>query len=304
MVLTGMFDLIVLEWVWNHKNCKLIFNGSVIIVKISILGKDGQVLSEVVSWFHDSNRVVIVVDVYAYNSIRYFMQIKEKKGESTLIIHNVFLYAYGKMSMPWNNILDVMTCMKSKGFGFFQCDIEACQRARLLHYQAFAVVWAVYHDVSIVGVYYYLLGIKMTISIPQIFHVPNLNVRFNQPNGGRVGRTGDIEATVTACKVTNEAVKIFDEIKQEGRIYVETIESHLEKSVTKVVIVLNNEMNLKTVSHAMRDFLQRPEPNNGLLQGINSFFFINETKLLEYKYSQVYKFIPFAGNKLILWGSY
>lgn len=88
MVLTGMFDLIVLEWVWNHKNCKLIFNGSVIIVKISILGKDGQVLSEVVSWFHDSNRVVIIVDIYAYNYIRYFMQIKEKKGVSVCIWEN------------------------------------------------------------------------------------------------------------------------------------------------------------------------------------------------------------------------
>lgn len=85
--------------------------------------------------------------------------------------------------MPWNNILDVITCLKSKGFGFIQCDIGACQRAQLLHYQAFAVVWAVYHDVLIVGVYYYLLGIEMTISIPQIAHVPNLKVRFNQPNG-------------------------------------------------------------------------------------------------------------------------
>jgi Metalloenzyme superfamily len=33
-------------------------------------------------------------------------------------------------------------------------------------------------------------------------------VRVNLPNGDMVGHTGDIEATVVACKVADEAVKV------------------------------------------------------------------------------------------------
>ncbi|KAF0892153.1 hypothetical protein E2562_013516 [Oryza meyeriana var. granulata] len=48
-------------------------------------------------------------------------------------------------------------------------------------------------------------------------------VRVNLPNGDMVGHTGDIEATVIACKAADEAVKIIlDAIEQVGGIYVVT----------------------------------------------------------------------------------
>ncbi|XP_073058162.1 2,3-bisphosphoglycerate-independent phosphoglycerate mutase [Primulina eburnea] len=48
-------------------------------------------------------------------------------------------------------------------------------------------------------------------------------VRVNLPNGDMVGHTGDIEATVVACKAADEAVKmILDSIEQVGGIYVVT----------------------------------------------------------------------------------
>lgn len=34
-------------------------------------------------------------------------------------------------------------------------------------------------------------------------------VRVNLPNGDMVGHTGDIEATVVACKAADEAVKVI-----------------------------------------------------------------------------------------------
>ncbi|GFY82528.1 phosphoglycerate mutase, 2,3-bisphosphoglycerate-independent [Actinidia rufa] len=48
-------------------------------------------------------------------------------------------------------------------------------------------------------------------------------VRVNLPNGDMVGHTGDIEATVVACKTTDDAVKmILDAIEQVSGIYVIT----------------------------------------------------------------------------------
>ncbi|KAG6745459.1 2,3-bisphosphoglycerate-independent phosphoglycerate mutase [Populus alba x Populus x berolinensis] len=48
-------------------------------------------------------------------------------------------------------------------------------------------------------------------------------VRVNLPNGDMVGHTGDIEATVVACKVADDAVKmIIDAIEQVGGIFVIT----------------------------------------------------------------------------------
>ncbi|KAM0950597.1 putative phosphotransferase (phosphomutase) [Dioscorea sansibarensis] len=48
-------------------------------------------------------------------------------------------------------------------------------------------------------------------------------VRVNLPNGDMVGHTGDIEATVVACKAADEAVKmILDAIEEVGGIYVVT----------------------------------------------------------------------------------
>ncbi|XP_024967971.1 2,3-bisphosphoglycerate-independent phosphoglycerate mutase [Cynara cardunculus var. scolymus] len=48
-------------------------------------------------------------------------------------------------------------------------------------------------------------------------------VRVNIPNGDMVGHTGDIEATVVACKAADEAVKmIVDAIEEVGGIYVVT----------------------------------------------------------------------------------
>ncbi|KAG5243208.1 hypothetical protein OIU76_009892 [Salix suchowensis] len=48
-------------------------------------------------------------------------------------------------------------------------------------------------------------------------------IRVNLPNGDMVGHTGDIEATVVACKAADEAVKtIIDAIEQVGGIYVIT----------------------------------------------------------------------------------
>jgi len=48
-------------------------------------------------------------------------------------------------------------------------------------------------------------------------------VRVNLPNSDMVGHTGDIEATVVACKAADEAVKIIlDAVEQVGGIYVVT----------------------------------------------------------------------------------
>ncbi|MBA0764556.1 hypothetical protein Gotri_013897 [Gossypium trilobum] len=48
-------------------------------------------------------------------------------------------------------------------------------------------------------------------------------VRVNIPNSDMVGHTGDIEATVVACKAADEAVKmILDAIEQVGGIYIVT----------------------------------------------------------------------------------
>ncbi|KAL2464935.1 bisphosphoglycerate-2 [Abeliophyllum distichum] len=48
-------------------------------------------------------------------------------------------------------------------------------------------------------------------------------VRVNLPNSDMVGHTGDIEATIVACKAADEAVKmILDAIEQVGGIYVVT----------------------------------------------------------------------------------
>uniref|UniRef100_A0A0D6R7Z3 phosphoglycerate mutase (2,3-diphosphoglycerate-independent) n=1 Tax=Araucaria cunninghamii TaxID=56994 RepID=A0A0D6R7Z3_ARACU len=48
-------------------------------------------------------------------------------------------------------------------------------------------------------------------------------VRVNLPNGDMVGHTGDIEATIVACKVADEAVKIIlDAVAQVGGIYMVT----------------------------------------------------------------------------------
>ncbi|KAJ8753938.1 hypothetical protein K2173_000192 [Erythroxylum novogranatense] len=48
-------------------------------------------------------------------------------------------------------------------------------------------------------------------------------VRVNLPNGDMVGHTGDIEATVVACKAADEAVKmIIEAIEKVGGIYVVT----------------------------------------------------------------------------------
>lgn len=34
-------------------------------------------------------------------------------------------------------------------------------------------------------------------------------VRVNLPNGDMVGHTGDVEATIVACKAADEAVKVY-----------------------------------------------------------------------------------------------
>ncbi|XP_057792845.1 2,3-bisphosphoglycerate-independent phosphoglycerate mutase-like [Salvia miltiorrhiza] len=48
-------------------------------------------------------------------------------------------------------------------------------------------------------------------------------VRVNLPNGDMVGHTGDVQATIVACKAADEAVKmILDAIEQVGGIYVVT----------------------------------------------------------------------------------
>ncbi|ONM36893.1 23-bisphosphoglycerate-independent phosphoglycerate mutase 1 [Zea mays] len=48
-------------------------------------------------------------------------------------------------------------------------------------------------------------------------------VRVNLPNGDMVGHTGDIEATVVACKAADEAVKIIlNAVEQVGGIYLVT----------------------------------------------------------------------------------
>ncbi|KAJ6790619.1 2,3-bisphosphoglycerate-independent phosphoglycerate mutase [Iris pallida] len=48
-------------------------------------------------------------------------------------------------------------------------------------------------------------------------------VRVNLPNGDMVGHTGDIEATVVACKAADEAVKMMlDAVEKVGGIYVVT----------------------------------------------------------------------------------
>lgn len=48
----------------------------------------------------------------------------------------------------------------------------------------------------------------MSLSVSLLLSILLLQVRVNLPNGDMVGHTGDIEATVVACKAADEAVKV------------------------------------------------------------------------------------------------
>ena len=50
--------------------------------------------------------------------------------------------------------------------------------------------------------------IKLVFEIYPLLSLLLLQVRVNLPNGDMVGHTGDIEATVVACKAADEAVKV------------------------------------------------------------------------------------------------
>ncbi|KAB5561856.1 hypothetical protein DKX38_006813 [Salix brachista] len=77
------------------------------------------------------------------------------------------------------------------------------------------------------------------------------NVRVNLPNGDMVGHTGDIEATIVACKVTDDAVKvlrfavdwgyalrqmIIDAIEQVGGIFVITADHGNAEDMVPIAI--------------------------------------------------------------------
>nr|KAJ0190235.1 hypothetical protein LSAT_V11C800453340 [Lactuca sativa] len=58
---------------------------------------------------------------------------------------------------------------------------------------------------------------------------------LNIPNGGMVGHTGDVEATVVACKAAKEAVKmIFDVLDQVGGIFVVTVDHGNAEDMVKM----------------------------------------------------------------------
>jgi hypothetical protein len=49
---------------------------------------------------------------------------------------------------------------------------------------------------------------------PKMLNILFLQVRVNLPNGDMVGHTGDIEATVVACKAADEAVKVRTKMRR------------------------------------------------------------------------------------------
>jgi len=53
----------------------------------------------------------------------------------------------------------------------------------------------------------------MSLSVSLLLSILLLQVRVNLPNGDMVGHTGDIEATVVACKAADEAVTVRASIK-------------------------------------------------------------------------------------------
>ena len=120
--------LSVFEWVRNHKDCKLILNSSIVAVVIGILGKQGRV-SAAKSLLHNLQKYGLDIDVYVYTSLisacssneRYkeavllFKKMEEEGCKTTLITYNVILNVYGKMSTPWNKIMDVIDGMKNTG---------------------------------------------------------------------------------------------------------------------------------------------------------------------------------------------
>lgn len=42
---------------------------------------------------------------------------------------------------------------------------------------------------------------------------------MNIPNGDMVGHTGDIEATVVACKAADDAVKVINHLALKSNVY-------------------------------------------------------------------------------------
>lgn len=83
------------------------------------------------------------------------------------------------------------------------------------------------------------------------------HVRVNLPNGDMVGHTGDIKATVVACKAADEAVKmILDAVEQVGGIYVVTADHGNAEDMVKrdkkgnPVISNNGDVNILT-SHTL-----------------------------------------------------
>ncbi|CAA6669213.1 unnamed protein product [Spirodela intermedia] len=83
-------------------------------------------------------------------------------------------------------------------------------------------------------------------------------VRVNVPNGDMVGHTGDIEATVVACKATDEAVKIIlDAVERANGIYVITADhgncEDMVKRDKKGKPLLDKEGNIQVLtSHTLQ----------------------------------------------------
>ncbi|KAF9591893.1 hypothetical protein IFM89_009501 [Coptis chinensis] len=83
-------------------------------------------------------------------------------------------------------------------------------------------------------------------------------IRVNLPNSDMVGHTGDIEATVVACKAADQAVKmILDAIEQVGGIYVVTADhgnaEDMVKRNKKGTPLLDKEGNIQILtSHTLQ----------------------------------------------------
>ena len=154
--------LSVFNWVHTQNGYEIMLDGPVVAVMVSILGKEGRLLAAA-SLINKLEKVGYDVDVYAYTAMvsacasngRYreavavFQKMEEVGCKPTLITYNVILSVYGKMSMPWIKVNELMDNMKNAGIApdlyTYNTLISCCRRG--LYEEAAQV----FHEMKLAG---------------------------------------------------------------------------------------------------------------------------------------------------------
>lgn len=116
----------VFEWMRNRKDSEFLslFSGPLVAVIVSILGIEGRV-SAAASLLHSLQKDGFSIDVHAYTSlinaysingrhqeaVTTFKKMVQEGWKPTLITYSIILNVYGKMGMPWNELLSLIQAM-------------------------------------------------------------------------------------------------------------------------------------------------------------------------------------------------